>query len=403
MPLLSIVIPTKNRADTAYHCIRNCLSLASGNIEIIVHDCSDNNDLETKIKQEFSDERLSYYHVDPVSMTKNWNLAMEKAGGEYVLFLGDDDGITAELVNAAEWAQRNGIDAVSTPRGAEYFWPNFPDKRRAGKLLVRSFTGKVTFPGPQAEFERSLSHPRPPNYTLMPTIYTGFVRRALMKEILHDTGTYFDSINVDYYLSLMLLPRIKKYAVIDYPLAIVGLSGKSNSARSQDTKGRADFLLEYTGFVWPEELPQNTRSSIGYYMEPKLTAFKNMKRNDLIKKIDYPYCYAVALIEERGPGIGKILQQYERTMKKLGINEARGWILLIAVGCRIIVERIVLKIWSYSPMKKNPFFFSAAAANIEQAETALTNQLRTSKQTFHELLQAFDVNVKMRIQNRKPA
>ncbi|MGH7745853.1 MAG: glycosyltransferase family 2 protein, partial [Candidatus Dormibacteria bacterium] len=112
-PLLSIVIPTHNRAKYAVHAIPSILNNLQGRIELIVHDTSDSNDLEFFVSG-ILDKRLIYRHTDQkLSMTENHNRAMELARGEYVCLIGDDDNVSPEIQSATEWAKIKGIDVLS--------------------------------------------------------------------------------------------------------------------------------------------------------------------------------------------------------------------------------------------------------------------------------------------------
>ena len=389
-PLLSIVVPTKNRADTAKYCIRNCLSISSDNLEIIVHDCSDNDELETIMTRDFQDKRLAYYHIRrTVSMTENWNLAMEKIHGEYILYLGDDDGIIPQIIDVAEWARQNEIEAVSTFGGTNYFWGSYPEKHKAGVLFMRHFTGKIVFPDAKKEFNRYLPDPIPHNYSYMPNIYGGFVHYTLMKEICSETGNYFDSTNLDYYVSLMLLPRIKKYAVIDYPLIISGRSGVSNSGgRAFEKKNM--HTIEYTNYAWPEVAPKTGRSYIGNYIEAKYTAYKNLKRDDLIKKTDFPYGYAIALIDEPKYRIQELLRQYQRSLQIVGLHIVRGWVFLLLAILRIVAGRVFIKIRTHFISGKESFQFSCSATDTQQATIKLVEYLKDCRPALQEVLKGAD-------------
>ncbi len=55
-------------------------------------------------------------------MVDNFNSAMEAVAAEYVCFIGDDDGINPELLDAAQWARlkismRSGVRQLPTTFG----------------------------------------------------------------------------------------------------------------------------------------------------------------------------------------------------------------------------------------------------------------------------------------------
>ena len=57
--LLSIIIPTKNRYNTVLYAINSALNIISQDFEIVVQDCSENNNLFTLINNTFNnDERI---------------------------------------------------------------------------------------------------------------------------------------------------------------------------------------------------------------------------------------------------------------------------------------------------------------------------------------------------------
>ena len=88
----SIVIPTRNRAKTLYHTLRTCISQQYVNFEIIV---SDNNNVDnTKdVVDSFDDNRIRYINTqNSIGMTSNWEFALSHVTGDYVMYLGDDDG-----------------------------------------------------------------------------------------------------------------------------------------------------------------------------------------------------------------------------------------------------------------------------------------------------------------------
>ena len=92
-PLLSICIPTRNRAFYLKHCLQTILVQDFTDYEIIVAENSDPAGREeTRTALAGLDARRIVYFEQPevVSMTANYESALAKTKGEYILCLGDE-------------------------------------------------------------------------------------------------------------------------------------------------------------------------------------------------------------------------------------------------------------------------------------------------------------------------
>ncbi len=89
--LVSIIIPTYNRAGLLKHAINSALKQSWNNIEIVVSDnCSNDNTKE--IIFEFNDNKINYFVNDEnIGPILNWRTALKKAKGELSIILSDDD------------------------------------------------------------------------------------------------------------------------------------------------------------------------------------------------------------------------------------------------------------------------------------------------------------------------
>lgn len=89
----SIVIPTRERAETLKGTLRSCLAQQFDSYEIVV--CDNCSSPETKrVVDSFKSEKIRYIRSDiPLAMTENWELAVSHAVGDYIIVIGDDDGL----------------------------------------------------------------------------------------------------------------------------------------------------------------------------------------------------------------------------------------------------------------------------------------------------------------------
>ena len=58
--LLSICIPTYNRADIVYECVKECLKISGDDIEVVVNDNCSTDDTKGKLEK-IVDKRFRYY------------------------------------------------------------------------------------------------------------------------------------------------------------------------------------------------------------------------------------------------------------------------------------------------------------------------------------------------------
>ena len=91
-PFFSIVIPTRNRADTLKYTIKTILNQDFQDYEIII--CNNNSVDDTKeVVKCFTDKRIKYLESSiDLSMTDNWELAYTKVTGLYVTYIADNEG-----------------------------------------------------------------------------------------------------------------------------------------------------------------------------------------------------------------------------------------------------------------------------------------------------------------------
>ncbi len=139
-PLVSIIIPTKDRPDLIIACIDSILEkTAYSNYEIIVVDndseVDDVHDYYEKLEHEHGD-RLRVLHYDhPFNFSAMNNLAVKQACGEFVLLLNNDTQVLHEnwLNNLIDHGMRPEVGIV----GARLI---YPDKRlqHAGVVLGQS-------------------------------------------------------------------------------------------------------------------------------------------------------------------------------------------------------------------------------------------------------------------------
>ena len=90
LPLVSVVIPTYNRAATLGRAIRSALEQDYAPLEIVVvDDCS--SDGTTAILAEFGDSIRVLRHRDNCGASNSRNTGIDGARGEYIAFLDSDD------------------------------------------------------------------------------------------------------------------------------------------------------------------------------------------------------------------------------------------------------------------------------------------------------------------------
>ena len=100
IPLVTIGIPTYNRADKTLSCaIGSACSQDYPNLEIIVSDnCSTDNTQE--LVRSFNDHRIKYLRHDTnIGPNNNFNACLQAAKGDYFLLLHDDDLIDPDFVH----------------------------------------------------------------------------------------------------------------------------------------------------------------------------------------------------------------------------------------------------------------------------------------------------------------
>jgi len=298
--LFTIIIPTRNRASTAIECIHSALSINAEDIEVLVHDCSENEDL-VELTNKINDARLRHVRVKPCSMTENWNQAAALARGDYVMFLGDDDGLHLNTIDVVRWAKLSGIEAIVHAHVAYYWWPGFPDMRVASRLRMRGYTGKSSFYNAKVEFEKSTYVATISNFCYLPNIYQAIIRRDFLETLRITCGRYFFTTIVDAYAAFALSAYVRRVCFIDYPLTISGMSPGSNSARiSKQVRNIDQHFLEYEAL--PEKnfiSPPATGITILQMAEALYQAIVNTNRKQYLRNINIPRLYAIALVSRQ--------------------------------------------------------------------------------------------------------
>lgn len=268
-PLLSIVIPTHNRAKYAFYAIRSILSINDDRFELVVSDTSDSNQLFEMLASEgeylISDPRLHLLRPkQKLDMTGNHNNAMSEANGAYVCLIGDDDTITADIILATEWANKNNIEIIAPEIVSNYAWPDFKSvyfgTKHSARLYLPKVVGGVKYHDSRTALTNAL-YGAAQGTDGLPKIYHGIVEKRLLDKIKEISGNYFFGSSPDVSGAISLAFASKEFVTISYPLTIPGASGGSNTGRSamNKHKGKLDSESQTKSFKengWSEGVPK---------------------------------------------------------------------------------------------------------------------------------------------------
>lgn len=235
----SVIIPTRDRAETLHYCLKTILTQRYDNFEVIVSDnCSEDNTFD--VVHSFNDRRVFYYRTEQrISMSHNFEFAATKATGEYISFLGDDDGLlpdTLEYVN--ELVSQYGRLPI-TNQCSTYYWGN--NYINASQLRINMRSGVRVYDTKMA-FKRLFQHKN--YYASLPVVYYGFYPMELYQKIKERSKNnyFFNSMIPDVYSSIVTSFFVDKHMVSLKPLYLAGFSKSSNGQSVYFSKDEKEKL-----------------------------------------------------------------------------------------------------------------------------------------------------------------
>lgn len=220
----TVIIPTRERADTLLHSLKTCVAQDYDNLEIVVCD-NFSQDHTRDVVFSFQDQRIKYIRSESrLSMMENFELAFSGISEGYVFSMGDDDGMTRNSIQYANnIITETQTDAIVSDF-AHYFWPNVSGSA-AGQLIFSNHHGYETRDC-HSDLQRVLYRRRP--FQHIPCIYYGYIKAQKLIELRKLHGKLFITSIVDLASSICLSLICKQYVFSKQPLAIAGTSNRSN-------------------------------------------------------------------------------------------------------------------------------------------------------------------------------
>ena len=393
MPLLSIVIPTRNRQEYAASCIRSLLRIPSVDLEVVVQDNSDSDELRRHLDRHAIDERLNYTHRSGrVSVIDNCNDGVSRASGQYVTLLGDDDGVNPEIMQATQWAKDNSVDALIPFRIAHYNWPDvryrYYGARWAGTLSVRRFSGSIVEQDIEAGVRTSArwAFQNLVDCVNLPKLYYGIIKRECLEQLFRATGAYFHGVSPDIGVAIGLSRFVGLAYAVDYPLFLPGTSAKSTAGAGvrKEHLGRLEdqpHLPVDCARNWPVTVPAFFAVQT-VWAQSAVAALLATKRQAVLKEFDVALLHAMCAVFN--PRYARsTMRNYYRALRASGRGVLPGTVALArAVGHTCLLRaQILLRRVTRSPSHV-PMYARSGIANIDDAVVALTQYLRDSGRRF---------------------
>jgi glycosyltransferase involved in cell wall biosynthesis len=227
----SILLPTRNRLSLLKLAIGTVLSQDYPDWEIVVSDNASSDDVAGYLRS-LEDRRIRWSRTESaIPVTDNWNRALDMSTGDYIVMLGDDDGLLPGYFTTNKVAiERFGDPEVLYVQGVQFVYagvmPGHPksfiqvancefvggqiepyllDQTAARQAVRKSASFRVAFP-----------------YNMQ---YWLISRRLV--ERMRRKGGFFKSPYPDYYAANSILLEADKVVVQPLPLVAVGISRQS--------------------------------------------------------------------------------------------------------------------------------------------------------------------------------
>jgi glycosyltransferase involved in cell wall biosynthesis len=300
---LSIVIPTKNRKIYLDHFIKWFLPHEFEDVELIVQDNSDAGPDEEYIDLSSQHNLFRYYHHNgELSAVENCDRAVRRAKGEFVCFIGDDDGITVSLVKFVRSIISKPIESVGFEL-ASYSWPDMVYRRHGDSMsgvLTRERNNKFEIKRVNIDEQlKKLLNNGGRQLTKIPKLYHGIVRRTVLKELHKDCGTYFPGPVPDMTNAVALTKYVTNHYTVNQPLIITGNGGLSMAGEGAKGTHHGSISGEKT---LPVSTEKNWSKKIPMYWSPETIwgesvhkALEATDRQGLLKSYNYTILYAYCL------------------------------------------------------------------------------------------------------------
>lgn len=302
-PLLSIIIPTKNRIAYLKEVLQILVSIKHNSLEYIITDNTPGNEEFSLFVEELNDQRLKYFYVkENMSQTENSDFALSKANGSYVCFIGDDDVILENIFLMVNKMQEENIDCmIQDP--VTYYWPDVYFKYSSVKQQAASFNfgDKYKYEFAEIDVKKELELIMDCGATkigLLPRVYHGIVSKKILDQINEKCGSYFPGPSPDMANSVALALLSTKTVLSKMTFTISGKSGKSASGMglNHTHKGdlNKDFLPSNILETWNNKIPQFWSCST-IWAQSASTSLKAFNSED---KINYIALYTNLLVFE---------------------------------------------------------------------------------------------------------
>ena len=254
----TLIIPTKNRRETAIKAVKSGTMSRYDDIEIIVTDGSDDDSLGKEIKN-LKDPRVKYFHhTKSLSMKNNWEFGVSKATGDYVSIIGDDDALMPDgFLFAAELIKLSGTNVLHC-KCPNYKWPDYPLVSRRNLIELKLPTTVMHEANPRSQLRRAYEFEA--RSGTGPGVYHGIISKKFLDNLKSKRGAYFIDENPDFDSGFCTLLYADSFLQTTYPLFLSGQCAASNSGamntRAVLHQGLSEFLTESTSsqedVIWSE-------------------------------------------------------------------------------------------------------------------------------------------------------
>lgn len=332
--LLSIVVPTKDRYEYLKKLVDLVVSFQSEEIELVIQDNSEDNSIFTEFISEKINKHpwVKYFYDDQYLTTiQNFDRAVNNCTGDYICFIGDDDGVVRNITRYVRWMKENNIEALRSAHSV-YTWP-----RNCKYSSYLSYEGKgkgIKYLSPVHELFNILNNGCL-NLGRIPVLYTGIVQKKILDKIYLDYGTYFPGVSPDIANGVVLCFYVNKYVYVDTPIVITGTSRMTGGGFQGKLVSFSEvkFLEKKDLELWPSYIPSFWNSRL-VWPSSALMTLKRIEKESFIKYFDIDKAMVYFYRENR---------KYRNIASSYANNRMRFELLNTCVAVKRLFEDIIDK------------------------------------------------------------